>query len=331
MSFRSKVLDMFPTPAYMLMPANSLVLSDEAIRFVELKRENDITKLSRYQEIELQEGVIESGKIQNTKKLLDILKKLKEEKGLKFVAVSLPEERGYIYTTTIPNVPREEIRQQIEFTIEENVPLSVDSVVFEFTCIDLGVEKDKKRVVVTVLPKSVVQDYVDIFNKAGLIPIYFEIESSALSRAVIAKDDDRVNLLVNIGKHTTNISIVDEGIVRFTSTSHNGVDDILKGEEGGNIDWLSSEIKRVENYWFSHGDGGNNIENIIICGEGFDREDFSKKIISQIGDNVKIADVWQNIVSFEKHVPDISYKDSLRYGVSLGIAIGELKRKYEYV
>ncbi|NDF13372.1 MAG: hypothetical protein EB060_11240 [Proteobacteria bacterium] len=57
---------------------------------------------------------------------------VKKELGLSFVQVTLPEDKAYIFRTSIPKVSEAQVRQAIEFQLEENVPLSPAEAVFDF-------------------------------------------------------------------------------------------------------------------------------------------------------------------------------------------------------
>jgi Tfp pilus assembly PilM family ATPase len=44
----------------------------------------------------------------------------------------LPEEKAYLFTTSIPKVAQKDIRSAIEFKMEENVPIPASDLVFDF-------------------------------------------------------------------------------------------------------------------------------------------------------------------------------------------------------
>jgi len=207
MSIHSITLKSFPTPSFLVMPAASISVSDESLRFLELKKGKKSIELKSYMEKNLSSGVVKAGEIEKNKELISALKEMKEEFNTKHVLLSLPEEKGYIYTTYI--TPEEEgvTEDQVAFTLEKNVPFAVDEVVFDY--VETGEkEKEAKEVVVMVLPKKLVEGYIDVLKKVDLTPLFFEIESYSLSRAIVNAEDPRTHIIVHIQKAATNISII---------------------------------------------------------------------------------------------------------------------------
>jgi len=71
-----------------------LEIGDESIKFVELISSKDGIRVGRYGEQKIPAGVIESGKIINQKKLVEILTSLKKNFGLRSVHLTLSNEYG---------------------------------------------------------------------------------------------------------------------------------------------------------------------------------------------------------------------------------------------
>ncbi|KKP85414.1 MAG: Type IV pilus assembly protein PilM, partial [Parcubacteria group bacterium GW2011_GWD2_35_7] len=82
----------FPTPKFLLLPSFGLDISDESIKFIELVKTKDGIKVNRYGEKKIPAGIIESGKIKDSRRMEEVLISLRKEEGLRSVRVSLPEE-----------------------------------------------------------------------------------------------------------------------------------------------------------------------------------------------------------------------------------------------
>ncbi|MGM0629458.1 MAG: type IV pilus biogenesis protein PilM [Patescibacteria group bacterium] len=325
---RSRFLRSFPVPSFLMMPAACIAVSDECLRYVELKKGERSMELSGHMEKRLSESTIVSGEIQDHAKLLASLKEMKEELGLKHVSMSLPEEKGYVYTTYVPAENEGVTEEQVAFTLEKNVPFAVDEVVFDY--VETG-EKNKqgKEVVVMVLPNNIMEGYMELLEEAGLTPVFFEIESYSLSRATVNAEDPRTHILVHIQKGSTNISIISRNISRFTSTVHNGVDPLLEDDPHRSALWLKEEIERVRHYWHSHGsEKTGDPQTVILCGEMVGQRGEKEVIASGLDMEVNIANVWENVISFDEHIPDLPHAQSLKFGVAIGLAVKEIKRRY---
>lgn len=78
---------------------------------------------------------------------------------------------------------------------------------------------------VSVVPKSLIDQYIELFETAGMTPVSFLVENQAVSKCVIKKGDLRAKLIVHVGDHKTVLSIVSKGSVQFTSTVNIGSED----------------------------------------------------------------------------------------------------------
>ena len=328
MGKHSHFLHFFPTPSFLVMPAVSIAVSDEKLRFVELKKGRKSIELKTYEEEKLKPGTIIESEIENFENLILSLKKIKKNFKTDYVVFSLPEEKGYIYTTFIPVNEGKITEEQVAFTLEKNVPFSVNEVVFDY--VETGEKsKEGREVVVMVLPTIVIQGYIDVFKKAKLTPIYFEIESFSLSRAVVNNRDPRTHLLVHIQNNMTNISIISRNIPRFTSTVKSSLvlEETNKSREAAS--WLKEEVSKVRSYWLSHGSQNTgDPQTVILCGEKVGKGVEKDVLASGLDIEVNVANVWENVTTFDDYVPDMPHSKSLEYGSAIGLALREFKRTH---
>ena len=220
--------DFFPPPRFLTLPAIGLFISDDAVRFVEYGQGLKGLELKRYGEKILPPSVVRSGHVENQEVLVDILKEMKKQYGFNFVYAALPEEKAYLFQTEIPIVSPKEIQETIEFKIEENVPLSLSEVVFDYH-VTKGSGGRILDVVVCVLPIKVSSVYADILKAAQLTPLSLEIESQAIVRATIKKGDQRAILIINLSRLKTGFYIASEEIIHFSSTINRGTQSLFGG------------------------------------------------------------------------------------------------------
>jgi Tfp pilus assembly PilM family ATPase len=131
-SFSGFLFKFFPPPRFLMSPSFGLDISDESLKFVELLRTKDGIKMGRYGERKIPVGIIESGKIKNPEKLKEVLSSLREEEGVKFVRVSLPEEQVYLFALKLEKSGLKNIREGIELALEEHVPIPAQDAIFEY-------------------------------------------------------------------------------------------------------------------------------------------------------------------------------------------------------
>jgi Tfp pilus assembly PilM family ATPase len=327
--------DFFPTPKFMDMPAPGLSLNDSGLRYIEFTPTSHGLSVSHYGKAVLPSGIIEAGIIKDGESLVHVLQNFRKSFNLKYIRTSLPEERAYLFNTKLPKVSEKELRTAVEFTIEENVPLSVSEVVFDYVVLPKKVGiVDEIEVSVSVVPESVVIEYLEIFQKAGFIPLHFDVESQAITKSLISKNDHGVSLIVNWDLSKVSLYISSFNSVHFTSTTPTSYrNNKTKLIGATDKEWLMSpdiislkeEIKKVLLYWQTQadktGEKVNPIEKIVLCGEGSGKKELMEELSRAFNIKAELGNVWANAFSFDDYIPEISVEDSLAYAGAVGLAI----------
>lgn len=335
------------------MPTAGLDITDREIRFIELREDRGAFKVEKYDKQELADGVIRGGTIEKRDELVAALTKIREANHLKFVRVSLPEEKAYLFHTTVPYVDDpDEMRESISFTIEENVPLSAEEVVFDYDVIVNGAVETSKEieVAVSVLPIDVVDLYIDVIRSSGLRPMSLMVESQAIAKAVIPKENPNAFLIINVRAETTALYIVNNNTVHFTSafSTRGGsvgapvssaaitkegelVSDEDRDSEADATDDFTShissiltEVRRVHNFWHSRGIGAkkeNHIKKFLVCGDHALNKEFKKQLTEAFSVDIEPANVWGNALAFDEYVPEIPAEEALHYAAAIGLAL----------
>lgn len=313
----SRIFDAFPTPKFLDIPYVGLSISDSAVRCIQFGKKRGKLYIEKYAEKIVPPGVVSGGQVNNKEEMVNILQSLKKDLNLNYVKISLPEEKAYLFTAKIPMVKENEVRSAIESKIEENVPVPPGELTFDYK-ITPHREKNHLDVVVSNLQISLVDSYVEIGEKAGLSLLSMEIESQAITRALLPENSLGTVLIVHFGKEKVGLYVSNDRIVHFTSTIQ------TKGESLNNPDFLLQEIKRLYMYWHTLKDNvdepDRKIGKIIICGENF-QDSIVQYISSHIESNVSLGNVWTNVFNISTDIPEISFNDSLKYAAAIGLAL----------
>lgn len=355
-------LRMFPPPSYLSMPSVGVDISDHSVRVVDLKRKRGRLSMERFGRKAIPDGTLSYGDIKNRQVLEDVLKELKSEQKLSFVRCSLPEEKTYLFKTTVPAaLKHKEVRENINFQLEENVPIKASDAVFDYVFLKNPNNSSKEvDVVVSVFPKQLVESYLDLYRSAGLTPLSFEMEANSIARALIPRGDQNCYMIVDFGQQRTGLSIVDKEVVQFTSTVEVGGNILtaaiqkqfnisfeeaekIKQEETfvvhgahreffsslmNSVSALSDEINKHYIYWHLHkdrkGDDNSPIQKIIFCGGDANLGGFIEHLSLSLKTRVELGNVWSNILSLEEEVPEMSFATSLSYATAIGLAIRTL-------
>ncbi len=316
---------LFPPPKFLNIPHAGLDICDDAVRCIEYSHGARGITIHRYGTKMLPPGVVESGHIKDEHLLEQTVRELAHELKISIVKASLPEERMYLFKTEVPDAYEEEIRQNIEFKLEENVPVSAADSVFFFDLIPLNAVsaemKDKKIASVSVAPHDLISSYLGVLQRAGLTVLSFEIQAKAIARAIVPRDSIETQIIVYIMGNKTGIYIVCGGVVCFTSTISWGYSTIAQSADvPATAGELKTEIQRVYGYWVDHG-GGTDISRVILAGRGALFEGLASHCSPDPRIPVEVAQVWQNAFSSDRYIPQIPYEDSLDYAIAAGLAL----------
>lgn len=346
----------FPTPSYLTMNSFSIDISDRSIKYGELVATSHGLRLGKYGKEKIPVGVVVSGKIEKENELINALKKIKEKEKLHFIRVSLPEEQVYLFTLSLPKSNEEKnIREMILLQIEEHIPLKAPDAIFDYDI--TGEDNQNMSVEVVAISGAIMDDYLSVFEKVGLVPISFELDAQAIARAVIPRGDNSPVMVVDFGETRTGVSVSNNGRVVLATTLSIGGSDLtgmiaknfslsfeeaekMKHKYGLNkvskdqdifpvvlngISVLRDELNKQYSYWETHNTENNKheqISRIILCGGDANLAGLSDYMELSMKIKVENANVWVNILEKENSIPDMPFDESLSYGTILGLSLG---------
>ncbi len=346
------------SPKYLSMQAAGIDVCNECVRYIEFGGAGEKTFIKNFGEIPLAPNTFKDGDIIDADALSKALAEAKKKISSDFVKLSIPDEKTYLFDTWIPLVKGSDVRESIEFNLEENVPLKRDEVFFEYDVIEKE-ERDGIKgifVSVSVIPKKNIQDFTDVCVRAGLAVESFEMESRVTAHAVVQNGDSKTFLVVDIKEGSTLLSLVVSGIVRFTSTVALGdaaikenISTINPSVPAGKIpdsflnanadiesklsyslvnvfSVIVDEMKKFDDYLLSKSEEKSThlpkmIDEIILSGRSAALPSFAAHIRQNMNAKVVLANVWSNSFDINEKIPRIAFNDSLDFASAIGLAI----------
>jgi len=344
--------------------AFGLDISDSAIRLAKLGKNSHGLSLVSFGSIDVPPGIIESGEIKDEKALGQLIKagmaKVRGKKiKTKYAVASLPEEKSFLDVFQVPFVDEKELKQTVMFEAENQIPMGVAEVEIDFEVLR-GTSSNVKmqEVLVTAMPKKIIEGYLSVFQEAGLKAVAMEIECLAIVRALVKRDcqDDSI-LIIDFGENRTSFMIFSGGGLRFTSTIPisakiltENISRTLKvsmekaeamklanGLEGAkevfdamipSLTDLGEQIKNHLRYYHSHmpknfiSSGNTKMERILLCGRGANLKGLVGFLSANLKLEVSLGNPWVNILGESlKNLPALSFQESLGYVTALGLAL----------
>lgn len=371
------------------LPAFGLDISDLTIKFCRLRETSSALEIDIFGEIEIPEGIVVGGEIKKPNELAAILGEgLRTADGRKvrerFCVASLPEEKSFVRMLELPNLKAEDIAKAIPWEVEGVIPLSVDKIFFDYEVIPEHADAHRstpagpaapsnraapipapstprpphRDVLLTAFPREIVESYDTVLRKAGFWPIAIELESQAISRAIM---HDAINakpvIIIDIGATRTSFIIFAGGSLLFTKSITLGGHDFdlaiaeklgvaladartIKIEAGLNknfragkvFDALSVHLAAITNeldgelaFYQSHPakqhETYGDIERIILCGGDANLIGLEKYIGTSVKKLTVVGDPFVNCRMSPGTIPSIPKNKSLKYTTAIGLAL----------
>jgi type IV pilus assembly protein PilM len=349
---KNLLINFFGIPNYLSMPAVGIEISNRSIKYVEFTKRYGVLNLEDFGEASISSGIIENGSIIKKDDLIKILSDLKTNFSSNFVRLSIPEEKVYIFNTKIPSMKDSEIRQALEFRIEENVPLKLDEVIFEYDI--LGKEGGEILLNVFVVSKEIILGYTDVLILSGLCPVAFDVESIVVAKTII--EDKKNSIILNIKEDSSILSAVIHGVVHSTLIIPVGESLVKEGlskvKSIKNLDFNKSglfyspeislntdvsdallnvfsifkdEVEKFNDFYISQTkdkiSGFNGFDSIILCGKSAILSGFTKHINQDLNIKVEVANPWIHVFDVNDKIPSLKFEESLGYISAIGSSL----------
>ena len=319
------------TPKFLAFPIFGLSISQGFIRIAKLQKKDKNFIPELVSEVVLHETcdvLKESDMCPQVETLKKYIIDLKKKHNIKFVNLSIPEEHTYVFKATIPKEAIVFIDDFIINNVDQYIPLSASEIYFDYKILKSHIEEDQVPIVVTAIPKTIVERYTSLLDSCGIFVIGCEPETHAIARAVIDKKDKNPYIILNIHEYSTNISVVEDGLVQYTQTASITSNDVLENISDSVANLLKDTVNKVIIYWFTSKDKEIphiKIQHIILTGAGSGSLNLINFFESNLPVSVSCAQVWRNCFNIEEYVPTISQKDSLKYATCIGLSLFKLK------
>lgn len=344
----------FPFPNYLAMPAVGIDISDRTIKYAQLEKSSGDFKLKKFGIKNIDLGIIERGEIKQKEALLKELKILHQELNNNYIVASLPEEKAFMKVVCLPLMEEDQIKKSLELQLEEIIPFPPSEILFDFELVGKSLQKNTLEVVISAFPKKIAEDYANIFNEAGFLPVAFEIENQSVYRDLVGFNNKEGVMIIDFGKTRTGFLIGVGGAVKFSSTisvageqidkvlAHGLKIDVFEAESmkkklifqqnGGTwdvimpvISVIKDEAQRILEYWYTHAKEQDleheQVKKIFLCGGDANMLGLVDYLSYKLKQTVEMGNVWVNINDFENYLPPIERNESLMYATALGLSL----------
>lgn len=211
------------------------------------------TNFALLHEVALPEGLIQNDQVKDTAKLAAFLQNIRQQLKIidLHVVVGISEVKATVKSLKLPLLSADEITQAIDEEADSFLPFRPHDEYIDWMLIE-KISDEQEYVLVSAVPKAIVDGFVRAFVQAGMQPVAFETTSLSLFR-LLPPDARRLSLTIELGDITTVLVLSISGSIEVSSVIQES-DDLLE------------KIKRLTTFYTHKLEGGKPPDSIYVCG-----------------------------------------------------------------
>lgn len=266
------------------------------------------------------------------------------------VVLGVPTAKSYSRTFTLPVSVEKNLKDAVELEVDQYVPIPASTLYIDYQVI----ERNKKEIVVLMcaVAKKIVDKCIEAAEGAGLSVSMAEPGMDSVARLIKnTEDGDLTTAIVDIGPASTDIAVMDHGIVRVTGglavggntftldiarkagvsleNAHqlkvlNGLNagprqERIKSAVESSLNQIITETRRVMRYYNERVNEKRNIEQLLVVGSGSNMPGIGEYFTNELLIAARVASPWQKL-DFGK-LPEPPRQLRSRYMTVAGLAI----------
>jgi type IV pilus assembly protein PilM len=199
------------------------------------------------------------------------LKKIKEEKGLISVNISLSGPSTVLRYVVFPKMSREELKQALKFEAQKHIPFAVNEANLDGFILKNDLPDNKMLVLLAAAKKDFVNLRLKLLSDAGIKVDALDLDALALFNCfntAFSKEDlknTKTFALLNIGAVNSSLNIVDDGILKLSRDIRFGSSNVI-GKVEAVLGALANEIR--VSFDFFESQNASTANKIFLCGGG---------------------------------------------------------------
>ena len=360
--FRERLRSAFAPPRYLALPLAGIDVSTSGVKAAQLTEGPYGLMLTSYAEENYPAGAFVDGEVAEHAIVAKTIAAAAKRTKLYSANAALPESKSYLFESAAPGKTKNAWRTEVEQHLDELIPLPPQETSFDI--VDVGLDDKGDTLLAGVgFARRIVDETLSVFDEAGVVVRALEGETFAMARALLPHGDESTTLLIDVGKTTTKLAVVQARIPRFATTigigghaltlavqKHFGVTEQearrVKAERGivpapGNEDYLAAmlstvsairdEIARHLEYWQSraaHASAHAPVSQAILSGGNASVRGLPEYLEGSLHIPVMTGDVFTNLASRDHWLPKLDYNESLAYATAIGLALRDRRGSY---
>ena len=265
------------------------------------------------------------------------------------VAVSVPTGRSFSRTFSLPASQEKSLKGAVDIEVSQYIPIPVSSLYVDYEIIER--DKETITVIVSAVPKSLVDVCLSAVRAAGLRPVLVEPGINSVARLLENTEEGHLStLIIDIGQAYTDIAVLDKAAIRVSGgigiggntftldiakrlsipldTAHqfkvlNGLlpsprQAKITSAVTPNLDRVAAEVKKVMRYYTERLEDASKIEQILVVGAGSNMPGIGEYFTNELVMPARVASPWQRLNFGQLNQPGKQFRS--RYITVAGLA-----------
>ncbi|MDP2912290.1 MAG: pilus assembly protein PilM, partial [Candidatus Omnitrophota bacterium] len=223
------------------------------IKLVELKREKNSIILSRAGIKEIPQDT----KLDRDKVVAQLISQLLSENKIKprFVNISASGQSVFVRFVKLLQVKEDKLKQTMKFEAQNQIPFSLNEVMWDWSLLDKD-KKDSKKAVIVAIKKNLVEEMISKLNAVKLSTELIDVAPVSVYNCMAFNEDyngESLGAIVDIGARSTNFIIFNKGNIWIRSFPVAG-ERIEEAKEQGTGELLAEIERSIEYYFMQSGE-----------------------------------------------------------------------------
>jgi type IV pilus assembly protein PilM len=239
-----------------------LDIGTTAVRLVQLKAGSP-KLLVKYAYVPLEGNISVSDSKTDQQKLAQTIAQLVSQAHLtaKNVAVGIPSNKVFTTVSDVDRLPAGEMAKAIRFEADSLIPTPLAESKIDWALLgDAPGDKAKQEILLSSVPNNYVENRLDMLESIGLNVIAFEPDNLAMARALVQPDSPEAQLILDVGRKTTDLVVTLNNAPHLTRSIPTGVEAIVRAATQN----LNIDEKQAEQFLFKFGLSQDKLEGQVF-------------------------------------------------------------------
>lgn len=328
-----------------------LDIGTSSIRVLELGVYQNKYVLKSFGSVPMAPGVTQSNSELDLERVSQTIETIlrKSNIGTKNVVCAIPGSSVFNTTVDLPLMSNEELSKAIKYQAEQNLPLKLNEINFDYQVIREDPLNKKIKVIIIATPKTKIDQISKVIEASRLNLLAIETPAVALTRSLFAPDAP-ISLIMDVGNSASEIVITENGkIIQSRSLSMAGQAitqsisrqlgletsqaeefkksfGLMRDKLDGSVYKATEPIIREileevgRSMKFYEEQNGKKIQRIILTGGTSRMPLFFDFVRSYTGIDVTMGNPWIN-VNYDARLSDSIIKVAPEFAIATGLAM----------